>query len=213
MRSAEHVSASNRMKKVRQFVTVGELSCDCDERDCCAIRIGSFVPFAHTSESGSYRLSILFARRFHRSQETRLIPCVHSQTRMLLDPGRTVHTSPWPWAHPFLFVCPYFACSFAKRRDLRGMATALGCGRTMGTCMRCDSCCSPSLSLARNMRVHTFWELLFRRLLASSLLRRSRGTPEVQPHIRNLSWPRARARVRMFAVVRFYFNRNNGKRV
>ena len=57
-------------------------------RECCAIRIGSFIPFpcrVHTA-------SILFARRFHQTRGTLQSPCVHSKTRMLLDPRRTVHT-------------------------------------------------------------------------------------------------------------------------
>ena len=51
--------------------------------------------------------------------------------------------------------------SFAKRRDFRSLATALACGRTMGTCTRSRCCCSPNLSTARNMRVHTFWSYFF----------------------------------------------------
>ena len=76
-----------------------------------AVRSGSdrSYPPPHTSGPGSYRLSILFGRRCHRARETRLSPCVHSQTRMLLVPGRTVHTSSRPRPHTFVFAVRTFA--------------------------------------------------------------------------------------------------------
>ena len=133
---------------------------------------------------------------------------------MLLDPRRTVQT---PFSSGPILLFPWFTLlpdSFAKRRDLRGLATALGRGREMGTCTRPRSCCSPNLLSARNTRVHTFWSYFsVGRLLERSFLRRSRGTPEALFHLSDLSTSRARARACAIAVVRFDHNRNNGKRL
>ena len=63
--------------------------------------VHTFPP--HTSGSGSYRVSILFDRRFHQSRGTLRSPCAHGRERMLLDPGRTVHTSSRARFHTFLF--------------------------------------------------------------------------------------------------------------
>ena len=142
-------------------------------RDCCAIRIGSFVPFAHTSDSGSYRLSILFARRFHRAQDTRLIPCVHSQTRMLLVPGRTVRTSFSPGSILSFSRSILSSDSFAKRRSLRDPAAALARGRASDPVVRLRGCLSPNLSLVRSILAHTRGVTFsVGRLLASLFLRR-----------------------------------------
>ena len=130
-------------------------------RDCCAIRIGSFVPFAHTSDSGSYRLSILFARRFHRAQDTRLIPCVHSQTRMLLVPGRTVRTSFCPGPILSFSQSVLVSDSFVKRWSLRDPAAALARGRASDPVVRLRGCLSPSLSLVRGILASPYQELLF----------------------------------------------------
>ena len=134
---------------------------------------------------------------------------------MLLDPRRTVHT---PFSSGPILLFSWFTLlpdSFAKRRDLRGLATTLGRGRTMGTGMRSRSCCSPNLSSARNRRAHkTCWSYFsVCRLPSCSSLRRSRGTPESRRYLPDLSWPRARASACAAAAVRFDRNRNNGKRV
>ena len=75
--------------------------------------------------------------------------------------------------------------------------------------MRLRGCLSPSLSLVRGILASPYQDFLVGRLLAYSLLRLLPGTPEVQPHIWDLSWLRARARARMVAAVRFVRNRNN----
>ena len=120
----------------------------------------------HTfSDSGSYPLvrtaSILFGRRCHQARETRLITCVHSQTRMLLVPGRTVCTSFSPGPILSFSQSVLVSDSFAKRRNLRYPAVALGLGWAAGPVVRPCSYWSPNLSLARGILASPYPELLF----------------------------------------------------
>ena len=171
-------------------------------RDCCAIRIGSFIPIP-PSRVHTVCLYILPGASIERVGPFE----VHARmVRSECCSSRGEPFIPRPGLGPILFCsCVHTSLnSFAKRRDRRGLATGFRCGRKMGTCMRPRSCCSQNLSSARNMRVHTLWSyFLVGRLLVLSLLRRSRGTLEVQLHIWDLSSSRFRARVRMVVAVRF----------
>ena len=125
--------------------------------ECCVIRIGSFIPFP----SRVHTASILFGRRCHRARETRLIPCVHSQTRMLLVPGRTVRTSFCPGPILSFSQSVLVSDSFAKRWSLRDPAAALARGRASDPVVRLRGCLSPSLSLVRGILASPYLELLF----------------------------------------------------
>ena len=183
-------------------------------RDCCAIRIGSFVPFAHTSESGSYRLSLLFARRFHLAQETRLIPCVHSQTRTLLVPGRTVRTSFGPGPILSFSRSVLSPDSFAKRRSLRDPAAALARRLTAGPAVRPHGYLSPCLPLARGILANPYPELLFgwsvARVHLPLPMAEDPRKPVASLGLKQDTGPCARLYGR---AVRFDHNRNNGKRL